>query len=64
MSDYFADTVQCMLGINSVCTMNGKLRVGPRCAKCGFNQSVYERRIKRIRQSGLLYNADKAIGKD
>lgn len=50
---YFTDTVRCMLGTNSNCVMNGKLRFGPNCAKCGFNLNVHKRRVNRLREEGL-----------
>lgn len=46
---HFVDTVRCMLGRNSNCIMNGKLRLGPQCAKCGFNNNVYRKRLMAVK---------------
>lgn len=59
---YFVDTVRCLLGSNSNCVMHGKLRLGPACAKCGFNKRVYEKRIRRIRDGEMkTYEKDGKI---
>ena len=51
---YFTDTVRCMLGQNSNCVMNGNLRLGPKCAACGFNLNVHKQRISKIKQGGMV----------
>lgn len=50
---YFIDTVKCELGKNSNCTMKDKLRLGPQCAKCGFNAAVHRKRTAKIETEGL-----------
>lgn len=50
---YFVDTVKCQLGKNSNCVMQDKLRLGPQCAKCGFNASVHKERLAKLREEGL-----------
>lgn len=58
---YYTDTVKCMLGANSNCVMNGRLRVGPQCAKCGFNKRVYENRKSRIRSGEMKENENGSL---
>ena len=50
---YFVDTVKCQLGKSSNCVMKDKLRLGPQCAKCGFNANVHGRRVAKVREEGL-----------
>lgn len=47
---YFTDTVVCELGKDSNCAMKERVRVGPQCAKCGFNKRVHKARVARIRE--------------
>ena len=53
MAEYYTDTVKCELGKNSNCVMKDTVRVGPHCAKCGFNAEVHAKRTAKLREVGL-----------
>ena len=53
MSEFYIDTVKCELGKNSNCTMKDKLRLGPQCAKCGFNAHVHRARLNALKENGM-----------
>lgn len=50
---YYTDTVKCMLGTNSNCVMNGKIRTSQQCAKCGFNDNVHRARQGKLKDKGM-----------
>lgn len=50
---YYTDTVKCELGRDSNCTMKDKLRLGPHCAKCGFNSKVHRARLNLLKENGM-----------